>query len=92
LGSDDIASIIENAFLTRPLEWQEWVLWLLEAYPYFQSRNLKGVEGIIKFYTAWNLAADELFRRYPYSKVELRNPHDDWHAAIEKLNKVLDIV
>ena len=37
LSHDNISSVIENTFRTRPLEWQEWVLWLFGEFPYFQS-------------------------------------------------------
>ena len=92
LGNDDVATVIKNAFLTRPVEWQQWDLWLFGEFPYFKTHNLTGIDGFIEFYKAWNLVADDLFKLYPYSKVELRNPHDDWSAATEKLNLALELV
>lgn len=92
LASDQIEAVIKNTFLARPLEWQHWVLWLFGEFPYFQSRNLMGIDGFIEFFKAWNLAAEKLFNLYPYMKVELRNPHLDWEVSLENMYNALGLV
>jgi len=91
LANDDVVPVIEKAFTERPMDWQQWVTWMFAEFPYLKTRNLTGKDGIIEFYKAWNLVAEELFERFPFSKVALRNPHDNWQLAYEKLNKALDL-
>lgn len=85
LANDDVKSVIEKAFATRPEKWRRWAIWLFGELPYLKMRKLEGIQGIIEFYEAWNILARELYDCYPYPKIEIRNPQQNWKSAYEKL-------
>ena len=91
LANDEVSSVIKNIFETRPDEWKQWVLWLFGEHPYFTDHNLSGINGLIKFFEVWNEIAEKLFDLYPYSKLLLRNSHNDWSTANRTLYKILEV-
>ncbi|MBN1299348.1 MAG: hypothetical protein JW997_06660 [Actinobacteria bacterium] len=52
---------------------------------------LKGSEATIKFFTEWSLIADKLYDKFPFRKIRIPNPQDNWELAMDKIRDFLDI-
>ena len=63
----------------------------LRKYPWFQTRGLAGFDGWLGFFQEWDLVADELFRDFPYRKIKIENPQDDWARAYRIIEDFLQM-
>ncbi len=80
---------------TRALRGEEWMEWALEKttanYRWFQSRGLNNFEGWIQFFEEWQGVKDRLYHDWPFSKMTISNPHDDWDVAYQQLYRFLQV-
>jgi hypothetical protein len=66
----------------------EWVRWIQHAFGnngWAARRGLSGEEAVIRFYEEWEALAGELFDRHPGPRLLVRDPQDDWNAALARI-------
>jgi hypothetical protein len=59
------------------------------SYSWFQSRGLKNFAGWVQFFEEWQRVVERLFADWPYPKLKIRNPHDDWEKAYQQIDDFL---
>lgn len=53
--------------------------------PWARRRGLNGQDAVVSLYQAWEPVAAGLCRRYPFPKVTVTDPQDDWPAALARV-------
>ena len=58
-------------------------------YPWFKKRGLNDLDGWIKFFTEWQEVAEILYKDFPYRKVIIENPYEDWNQSYQQMIEFL---
>jgi hypothetical protein len=75
----------------RDEEWLSWALETTSQYAWFRSRGLNDLAGWVEFFQEWQIVAEQLYRDWPYRKIRVEDPHDDWARAYQRLYRFLQI-
>jgi predicted kinase len=86
LRPTDTAAAIERVHRLRGEPWSSWNAASVAAFPWARTRGLRGRQAVIELYHAWESVVQELYDRYPFPKLMIDDPHDDWDAALERIH------
>jgi hypothetical protein len=87
LRPTDIAAAVSAVHETRGEPWSSWNLESVACLPWARERELTGRAAVVGLYLAWERVVDELFDRYPYPKVMVLDPQQDWPAARQAITE-----
>lgn len=97
---DDLRSFTARTIEVKEEEWRRggfpgtWIGHIyaaMEASPWFAASGLRGEEAYITFLDAWAGVAQQLYQRLPFAKLQIRNPHHDWGAAMQQIEAFLSL-
>ncbi|GAB2855210.1 hypothetical protein GCM10027176_67200 [Actinoallomurus bryophytorum] len=83
----DTAAAVERVHGARSAAWTDWNMASVAAFPWARSRDLHGRDAVIALYRAWEGVVDELLAGYPFPKIILSDPQDDWDAALRHIEE-----
>jgi DNA polymerase III delta prime subunit len=97
---DDPQIFAKRTVQLKEVEWQRsgipgsWAQHLYDAVdsqPWMMQRRLTGLEGMLALWEEWAQVSDELYARLPFPKIMIRNPHEDWPAAMKQMRDFLGL-
>ena len=91
LDHDDANTAMNRVIDARGSGWVDNVLKIHMEAAWFKSRGLSGLDGFMQFWEPWSRLCDGLFRSFEFSKLRIKNPHDDWKASYGRIHKFLDL-
>ena len=54
----------------------------VENSPWARRRGLRGQDAVVRLYEAWEPVVTRLYDRYPFPKIMVTDPQDDWQATL----------
>ena len=91
LDQDDTESALYRLYTLRGKKWMQWALKKTISYPWFQSRGLSDFAGWVQFFEEWQRMVQRLYNDWPYRKIKIQNPHEDWEKAYQQMYSFLQI-
>ena len=91
LYQDDIQIALERLHTLRNKELIEKDIKTTSQYPWFQSRKLNNFNGWVRFFKEWQAVAEQLFSDWPFAKVKITNPHDNWGNTYQEMVRFFEI-
>ena len=85
LRPTDIAAAIARVHQARGEPWSSRNLTFVENSPWARRRNLRGRTAVVRLYQAWEPVAARLYDRYPFGKLMVPDPQQDWPAAVRRI-------
>jgi hypothetical protein len=85
LYQTDVGKAMKRLYQERDRKIIEKDIEFTSQYPWFQNRGLNDLDGWIEFFTEWQKVAEILYRDFPYQKVIIENPHEDWDRAYQQM-------
>jgi hypothetical protein len=85
LHQDDIGMAMNRLVTFRSKSIIEKDLEATSQYQWFQRRGVQGIDGWLQFFGEWQAVAERLYYDWPYRKIKINNPHDDWEQAYQKM-------
>jgi thymidylate kinase len=85
----DIATAVARIHRTRGPEARERNVTFVENSPWARHRDLRGPGAVVALYQAWEAFVDALFDRYPFPRLMVADPQDDWRAAQARIAAAL---
>jgi len=85
LRPTDIAAAIARVHQARGEPWSSRNLTFVENSPWARRRNLRGRDAVVGLYQAWEPVAARLYDRYPFGKLMVPDPQQDWPAAVRRI-------
>ena len=85
LRPNDIAAAIARVHQARGEPWSSRNLDFVESSPWARRRNLRGREAVIRLYQAWEPVVSQLYDRYPFGKLMVPDPQNDWPSALRAI-------
>ena len=85
LRPTDIAAAIARVHQARGEPWSSRNLAFVENSPWARHRNLRGRDAVVGLYQAWEPVAARLYDRYPFGKLMVPDPQQDWPAAVRRI-------
>jgi hypothetical protein len=85
LRPTDIAAAITRTHHTRGQPWSGRNLAFVDNSPWARLRNLRGLGAVIALYQAWENVVNLLYDQYPFGKLMLTDPQQDWPAALTRI-------
>ncbi len=89
LYQDDIAMALNRLYTLRDKDLIAKDIQATSQYPWFQVRGLNNFEGWVQFFKEWQTVADQLYSDWPYRKMKIKNPHDNWDMAYQQIFRLL---
>jgi thymidylate kinase len=89
LYQTDVEKAMQRLYQERDRKIIEKDIELTSRYPWFQNRSLNDLGGWIEFFTAWQEVAEILYQDFPYQKIIIENPHEDWAQAYQQMMSFL---
>ncbi len=96
----DLAGFLRRTIEIKETEWRQSALpgsWAQHVYaaldpqPWFTARGLSGEAGLVAFLEEWAGVAQRLYRRLPFPRLQLRDPHLDWPGAMRQMREFLGL-
>lgn len=81
----DAAAAIARVHRVRGEPWSSRNVAFVENTPWARLRGLRGQDAVVRLYQAWEPAAARLCSRYPFPKITVTDPQDDWPEAIARI-------
>ena len=91
LYQDDIQIALKRLYTMRNKELIEKDIKTTSQYAWFRSRDLNDLSGWVQFFNEWQAVAAQLFRDWPYAKIKITNPHDDWGVAYQEMVRFFEL-
>lgn len=85
----DIAAAVARVHRSRGPEAKERNVTFVENSPWARRRGLRGPGAVAALYQAWEAFADELCARYPFPRLVVTDPQQDWPAALARIGAAL---
>jgi hypothetical protein len=85
LRPTDITAAITRTHHTRGQPWSGRNLAFVDNSPWARLRNLRGLGAVIALYQAWEAVVNPLYDQYPFGKLMLTDPQQDWPAALTRI-------
>ena len=85
----DVKEALERLSELRDDGWISWALEMTSKYSWFQSRGKDDFSGWLEFFEEWLIVVEELYSRWPYKKMRVSNPHDNWTLAYSEIEEFL---
>jgi DNA polymerase III delta prime subunit len=74
-----------------PGSWAEHIFAAFEGQPWTAGRGLTGATGMVTLLEEWATVAARLYAQVPFPKINLRNPYQDWDAAMAQARRFLEL-
>ncbi len=71
--------------------WAEHIFVAFEGQPWSVAHGATGPNGMIALLEDWALVAEQLYERVPFPKIKIRNPYQDWAAAMAQARRFLEL-
>jgi hypothetical protein len=81
----DTAAAVVRVHRARGEPWSSGNVAFVEDSAWARRRRLRGRDAVVGLYEAWEPVAARLYDRYPFSKVRVTDPQDDWPAALARI-------
>jgi hypothetical protein len=81
----DTGAAIARTHRTRGEPWSSRNVAFVENSPWARRRNLQGQDAVVKLYQAWEPVVTRLYSRYPFPKIMVTDPQDDWQATLARI-------
>jgi hypothetical protein len=91
LNQDKVEAALRRMAASRGEAWMQATLRETNQYQWFKSRGLHDFEGWVTFFKEWQTVAGRLYEDWPYRKIRILNPHDDWTRAYEEMRTFLQV-
>jgi hypothetical protein len=91
LDQDDTETALRRLYTIRGEKWVQSALEKTTSYPWFQSRGLIDFTGWVQFFKEWQQVVEQLYNDWPYCKIKVLNPHQDWDKAYQQMVAFLQI-
>ena len=85
LYQEDVERAMNRLFASRSSSALERDMETTSQYRWFQRRGLKGMAGWVQFFREWQEIAELLYSDWPYRKIKVPNPHEDWDQAHQRM-------
>jgi hypothetical protein len=85
----DIAAAVARVHRSRGPEAKERNVTFVENSPWARRRGLRGPGAVAALYQAWEAFVDELCARYPFPRLVVTDPQQDWPAALARIGAAL---
>jgi hypothetical protein len=92
LDQEDTKSALRRLYTLRGEKWKQEALAMTTSYPWFQSRGLRDFSGWVQFFKEWHEVVTRLYNDWPFRKIKIQNPHDDWGSAYQQIDGFLQTV
>ena len=89
LRPTDIAGAVARVHGARGPAAKERNVTFVENSPWARHRNLRGPEAVAALYRAWEAFVDSLCDRYPFPRLMVTDPQQDWPAALTRIGAAL---
>ena len=87
----NVSDELRKIFAERGKDWTDKIVNRDLKLPYHKSRGHSDFEGIITFFEESQKIQEHIFEIFPYKKVKIINPQQNWPKSIKKLEDVLGI-
>jgi hypothetical protein len=77
----DLAAAVARIHGTRGPEAKERNVTFVQNSPWARRRDLRGPRAVAALYEDWEAFVDTLYARYPFPKLMVTDPQQDWPAA-----------
>lgn len=91
LDQDNVERALRRMYATRGEKWMAWALGETIHYPWFRSRGLTDFAGWVQFFEDWQAVAKRLYMNWPYHKITISNPQEDWAGAYAQMEAFLQV-
>jgi hypothetical protein len=91
LDQEDIETALGQLYTSRGEKWVNSELKWITEYPWFQSRGRKDFAAWVEFFKEWQGVVDRLYGDWPFLKIKIQNPHDNWAESYAQLHAFLEI-
>ena len=81
----NLAHTVRCTLKERGNTWASWIIDRFTKSPWCVSQGLSGEEGIVAFYKAWELIANDLYSMHQGPKIKLVDPQKDWPGSLERI-------
>jgi len=85
----DIAAAVARVHRSRGPEAKERNVTFVENSPWARRRGLRGPGAVAALYQAWEALVDELCARYPFPRLMVTDPQQDWPAALARIGAAI---
>lgn len=85
---DTMSSIARTRQVREP-SWTAQNIAFVENSPWARRRNLRGPGTVVALYEEWEATVNLLFDRYPFPKLMLTDPQDNWPAAVTRIGTAI---
>jgi predicted kinase len=85
LRPSDTGAAIARIHRTRGEPWSSRNVAFVENSPWARRRNLQGQDAVVKLYQAWEPIVTRLYRRYPFPKIMVTDPQNDWPMTLTRI-------
>jgi hypothetical protein len=80
----DVSKLLVQTMKQRP-DWTDIILRVYDAQAWLKRRGVYGPEGFLAFKEEWQTMAEDLFDRFPFRKLRVVDPNNDWRAARQQI-------
>jgi len=91
LYQDDIEIALNRLYTLRDKDLIAKDIQATSQNPWFRARSLNNFEGWVQFFTEWQTVAGQLYSDWPFRKIKVKNPHDDWDIAYQQILRFLQV-
>ena len=91
LYQENIEIALKRLSTLRSKDMMEKDIQATSQYKWFQSRGLNDFGGWAQFFEEWQPVAELLYSDWPFGKIKIRNPHDDWEQAYQQMYHFLQV-
>jgi hypothetical protein len=81
----DIGAAIARVHRVRGEPWSSRNVAFVANSPWARRRGLLGQAAVVGLYEAWEPVVTRLYGRYPFPKIMVTDPQDDWPAALDRI-------
>ena len=85
----DIEAAVARVHRVRGPEAKERNVTFVANSPWARRRGLRGPGAVAALYRAWEAFVDTLYDRYPFPKVMVTDPQQDWPAALARIGAAI---
>ena len=81
----DLAAAVARVHRTRGPEAKERNVTFVANSPWARRRDLRGPGAVAALYEDWEAFVDTLYDTYPFPKLMVTDPQQDWPAALARI-------
>ena len=85
----DVAAAVARVHRSRGPEAKERNVTFVKSSRWARRRGLRGPGAVAALYQAWEALVDELGARYPFPRLVVTDPQQDWPAALARIGAAI---